>query len=256
MSGAAPEGADPFSVAGRHAWVVGATGGIGRASAVALARAGARVHLVGRSADRLAEVASAMAEAGLSADVHPCDIADTDAVRGMFEGAPVEVVVNAAGLNIPQLVEEVRPEDFDTVFDVNVRSTFFVAQEAVRAMRSGGTRGSIILVTSQMGHVGGLKRTVYCGSKWAVEGMVRALGAELAPEGIRVNTVAPTFVDTPMTHASLAEPSFHDFVMGHIPMGKLAQPEDVAAAVVFLAGPGSGMITGTSIVIDGGWTAV
>lgn len=239
-------------LSGRHAWVTGGGSGIGLASAVALAAAGAQVHLVGRNRERLEEAAAQVAGA---AQVHAVDVTDTAAVAELFADAQVDILVDSAGRNIPKVLDEVTEADFDAVFDVNVRASFFVVQHAVRAMRRTGTKGSIILISSQMGHVGGPKRIVYCGSKWALEGMTRALALELAPEGIRVNTVAPTFVDTELTQSSFAEPGFREFVLSSIPMGVMAQPQDVAAAVEFLAGDGSRMITGTSIMVDGGWTA-
>lgn len=244
------------ALAGKHAWVTGGGGGIGRASALALARAGAHVHLVGRSAARLDSAADSIASAlGSRPDTHPLDVTDVAAVTDLFDGATVDVLVNSAGTNIPQHLDEVTPDDFDTVFDVNVRAAFFVTQRAVRAMRREGTSGSIIMISSQMGHVGGPKRSVYCGSKWAVEGMTHALALELAPEGIRVNTVAPTFVETELTREFFEDANFRQFVLGSIPMGKMAQADDVAAAVEFLASDSARMITGTSIRVDGGWTA-
>ncbi|MFZ2526166.1 MAG: SDR family oxidoreductase [Rhodococcus sp. (in: high G+C Gram-positive bacteria)] len=245
-----------ISLTGKHAWVTGGGGDIGRASALALARAGAHVHLIGRNADRLDSAAADIASVvGRRPETYPLDVTDIDTVTELFQGATVDVLVNSAGTNIPQNLDEVRADDFDTVFDVNVRAAYFVTQQAVRAMRRDGRRGSIIMISSQMGHVGGPKRSVYCGSKWAVEGMTRALALELGPEGIRVNTVAPTFVETEMTREFFEDAAFREFVLGSIPLGMMAQSADVAAAVEFLAGDASRMITGTSIRVDGGWTA-
>ncbi|MFD4407847.1 SDR family NAD(P)-dependent oxidoreductase [Nocardia sp. NPDC058499] len=254
----APEPFHPTdtSLTGKHAWVTGGGGDIGRASALALARAGAHLHLIGRNADRLdlaaADIASAV---GRSPAIYPFDVTDIVAVTELFQTATVDVLVNSAGTNIPQHLDEVRAADFDTVFGVNVRAAFFVTQQAVRAMRRDGRPGSIIMISSQMGHVGGPKRSVYCGSKWAVEGMTRALALEVASDHIRVNTVAPTFVETEMTREFLEDASFRQFVLGSIPLGTMAKPDDVAAAVEFLARDSSRMITGTSIRVDGGWTA-
>ncbi|MFV0252032.1 MAG: SDR family NAD(P)-dependent oxidoreductase [Beutenbergiaceae bacterium] len=235
--------------------MTGGGGDIGRASAIALARAGARVHLIGRTVARLEAAATDIDAVGGQARIHPVDVTDTAAVQRLFQGSAVDVLVNSAGTNIPQPLDAVRPQDFDTIFDVNVRAAFFVTQQAVQAMRHDRRPGSIIMISSQMGHVGGPKRAVYCGSKWAVEGMTRAMALELAPEQIRINTVAPTFVETAMTREYLKDPDFKQFVLGAIPMGAMAQPADVAAAVLFLAGDGARMITGTSVRVDGGWTA-
>ncbi|WP_218043612.1 SDR family NAD(P)-dependent oxidoreductase [Paramicrobacterium fandaimingii] len=235
--------------------MTGGGGDIGRASAIALARAGAHVHLIGRTAERLMDAASEIDAFGGRASTLQLDVTDAAAVEETFGAASVDVLVNSAGTNIPQLLDDVRPADFDALFDVNVKASFFVTQQAVRAMRREHRSGSVIMISSQMGHVGGPKRALYCGTKWAIEGMTRALALELAPEGIRVNTVAPTFVETEMTRAYLEDPEFKDFVLGSIPMGMMARPDDVAGAVRFLAEDASRMITGTSIRVDGGWTA-
>jgi NAD(P)-dependent dehydrogenase (short-subunit alcohol dehydrogenase family) len=163
--------------------------------------------------------------------------------------------VNNAGTNIPEPFLDVTLDHLDTILNLNVRGAFLMAQAVVRGMLDRGHGGSIIHMSSQMGHVGAPNRTVYCASKHAIEGLTKAMGVELAPHGIRVNSVGPTFIDTPLTRPFFENEEFSRDTMGRIPMGKLGQVEDVADAVVYLAAPASSMVTGTSLVVDGGWTA-
>jgi NAD(P)-dependent dehydrogenase (short-subunit alcohol dehydrogenase family) len=167
----------------------------------------------------------------------------------------LDILVNNAGGNRPAPFLDVTREDFDRLVDLNVRSLFFASQAALRKMVQLGVKGSIINMSSQMGHVGLPRRTVYCLTKHAVEGLTKALALEAAPFGIRVNTVAPTFVRTPMTEGYFADDQFTEFVHSHIPLGRCATPEDVADAVTFLASDAASSVTGTSLRVDGGWTA-
>ena len=247
--------AEAFNLAGMHAWVTGAGGGIGRASAVLLAELGACVHLVGRTEATLAATQDAIGELGAESSIHVGDVTDTDFLGRLFQPHAVDVLVNSAGVNIPQKIADVTPESFATVIGVNLTAAFFVTQAAVAEMRRHGRGGSIVSISSQMGHVGGPDRTAYCASKWGLEGMTRAMALELAPEGIRVNTVAPTFVDTELAARSFAKPGFREWVLGKIPSGRLLSVEEVAFAVAFLAAPASGLTTGSSLLTDGGWTA-
>jgi NAD(P)-dependent dehydrogenase (short-subunit alcohol dehydrogenase family) len=242
-------------LAGKHAWVTGAGSGIGRASAVALARLGATAHLVGRTAESLHATSRMVGEYGGSAEVHPGDVTDGGFVSSVMAGRRVDVLVNSAGRNIAQLVDDITAHTYAAVMDVNVAAVLFVTQQAVARMREHGEGGSIVSIGSQMGHVGGPQRTLYCTSKWALEGMTKALALELAGEGIRVNTVAPTFVETELTAQSLAKPEFRDWVLGEIPLRRLGTVDEVAAAVAYLAGPASSLTTGSSLLVDGGWTA-
>ena len=243
------------SLTGKHAWVTGAGSGIGRASAVALARLGATVHLVGRTAESLKETAQQIEEYGGSAVVRPGDVTDASFVSTMMAGERVDVLVNSAGRNIAARLEEITPQTFAAVMGVNVEALLFVTQQAVARMRVQGHGGSIVSIGSQMGHVGGPQRILYCSSKWALEGMTKALALELASEGIRVNTVAPTFVQTELTARSLADPEFRAWVLGEIPLRRLGTVDEVAAAVAYLASPASSLTTGSSLLVDGGWTA-
>ncbi|MEA2408069.1 MAG: hypothetical protein QOE69_2188 [Thermoleophilaceae bacterium] len=251
MSAAAPQPLD-----GLRAVVTGAGGGIGAGCAAALAEAGAELVLVGRSRARLAAAAAAVEAAGRSADCRECDVTDVTAVAKTFAAlGAVDVLVNSAGANIPEPFLEVTEEHFDSLVALNLKGVFSVTQAAVRAMLAVGTRGSVVNISSQMGHVGDVNRSVYCATKHAVEGLTKALAVELAPHGIRVNTVAPTFVETPMTAPFFADGTFRDSVESRIPLGRIGTVEDVVGAVVFLASPAAGLITGTSLLVDGGWTA-
>jgi NAD(P)-dependent dehydrogenase (short-subunit alcohol dehydrogenase family) len=245
-----------FSRPGSVAVVTGASHGIGLACARRLALHGCEVVLVSRTADSLAEVEQHFTSEGLKARSAVCDVCDLDAFAALINGLDrLDVLVNNAGGNRPAPFVEITRQDFDWLVDLNVRSVFFASQAALRKMIQTGAKGSIINMSSQMGHVGLPKRTVYCLTKHAIEGFTKALALEAAPFGIRVNTVAPTFVLTPMTEGYFADPEFAEFVHSRIPLGRCATPEDVADAVVFLASDAAASITGTSLRVDGGWTA-
>ena len=239
---------------GKHVVVAGASRGIGAACAVACAEAGARaVTLLGRSAERLAPAVDAVTGAGAEASAVACELTDTGDIESTFAAiGPHDVLVHAAGTNRPQPFEDVAPETFDELFDVNVRGAFFTAQASAGRLRRGG---AIVFISSQMGHVGARERTVYCASKHAVEGLVKALAVELAEREIRVVSVAPTFVETDLTRGWLEDPEIGPALLAQIPQGRFGTVEEVAATVVFAASPAAGMVTGSSIVVDGGWTA-
>jgi NAD(P)-dependent dehydrogenase (short-subunit alcohol dehydrogenase family) len=255
------EGALPrtpsFRLDGRRALVTGAGRGIGRAAAAALAEAGAHVVLVSRTAAELEALAEAIQRAGGSAEPLLLDVADVAAMRTAIAAQPAfDVLVNNAGTNRPAPFLEVTLEDYDAITDLNVRAAFFVAQAAARRIVEAGVRGSIINVSSQMGHVGGETRTVYCASKHALEGLTKAMALDLAPHGIRVNTLCPTFLLTPLTAPFFANAAFRARTLARIPLGRLGAVEDLMGAIVFLASDASALMTGTSLIIDGGWTAV
>ena len=169
--------------------------------------------------------------------------------------APFQILVNNAGTNRPALAVDVSEADYDAVMAINVKGAFFVAREVARRLIGAGLAGSIIQVSSQMGHVGSPRRSVYCASKHAIEGMTKALAWELGPHGIRVNTLCPTFIETAMTRAQLQQPEFRDFVLSKIALGRVGQLADVMGPVVFLASDASAMVTGSALLVDGGWTA-
>jgi NAD(P)-dependent dehydrogenase (short-subunit alcohol dehydrogenase family) len=242
-------------LAGRTALVTGAGRGIGRGCAIALAEAGADLVLVSRSPDELEEVAGEVRALGRSARPVALDVTDAKSIRHLILELPaLDVLVVSAGANIPEPLLEVSEEHLDALLSLNVRATFVTVQAAARRMLESGP-GSIVLVSSQMGHVGAAGRTVYCTAKHAVEGLTKAAALELAPHGIRVNTVAPTFVETSMTAPFLAEAGFRAEVERRIPLGRLGRVEDVTAGVVFLASDAAALVTGTSLLVDGGWTA-
>jgi NAD(P)-dependent dehydrogenase (short-subunit alcohol dehydrogenase family) len=241
---------------GRVAVITGAGRGLGRACAFALAGAGAEVVLVSRTESDLKQVASDILAEGGTARPLVCDVSDMDDIRDKISRLDrIDILVNNAGTNAPEPFIDVSEENFDKVMDLNVRSAFFVSQTAARKMVDQGNGGSIIHMSSQMGHVGAPTRTVYCTSKHAIEGLTKAMGVELAPHKVRVNSIGPTFILTPMTAPYFENEAFRNDTLKRIPMGELGHMEDIMGAVVFLASPASALITGSSIVIDGGWTA-
>lgn len=245
-----------FDLDGRRALVTGAGRGIGLAMAAALARAGAAVTLVARSADEIEAAAQAMRDEGCTAESVVLDVGDIAAVHVFFESRPgFQVLVNNAGTNRPMPVWDVSEEDYDAVLGLNLKGAFFVAQAAARRLMAERSAGSLIHIGSQMGHVGGPRRTLYCASKWGLEGMNKALALDLAPYGIRSNVIAPTFIQTPMTKPFLDDEAFRADVLSRIKLGRIGTVEDLMGAAVFLASDASSLVTGTSMLIDGGWTA-
>jgi NAD(P)-dependent dehydrogenase (short-subunit alcohol dehydrogenase family) len=242
-----------FRLDGRRAIVTGAGRGIGLAAAAALGKAGAQVTLVSRTAS---EVQEAAAQIGDNATAAVLDVSDIAAVSAFFtERSAFNILVNNAGTNRPKPMWDVSEGDFDTVFDLNVKSAFFVTQACVQKMIAEGIQGSLIHIGSQMGHVGGPNRSLYCGSKWALEGMNKAFALDLAIHGIRSNTIAPTFIETPLTKPYFEDPTFKANVLSKIKLGRIGRVEDLMGAILFLASDASALMTGTSMVIDGGWTA-
>ncbi len=245
-----------FRLDGREALVTGAGRGLGLAMAAALADAGARVTLVARTGSEIEAAAKAIIDAGGSAQAVTLDVSDVEATADMVAAhGPFQVLVNNAGTNRPQPLVDITEEDYDAVAGLNVRSAIFVAQSVARGLIDAGLPGSIINISSQMGHVGGPNRTVYCATKHALEGATKAMAWELGEHGIRVNTICPTFVETDMTRHMLDDPDFLGWVTHKIALGRVGRPEDVMGAAVFLASDASSLITGSAIMVDGGWTA-
>ena len=237
-------------LSGKQAVVTGGSKGLGRAICVALAQAGAAVTAVAREPAALSELAAEYPDI----QTWQADVNDP-AFGAELAQRRVDIFVNNAGTNSPMPMIDVPIDVLDQMLNLNVRAAYLAAQGAARSMVQAGTGGAIINMTSQMGHVGSPGRTVYCMTKHALEGLTKAMAVELAPHNIRVNSVAPTFIETPMTAPMLAKPEFRAFVDNMIPLGRIGKPDDVAAAVTYLASPAADMVTGTSLLVDGGWTA-
>jgi NAD(P)-dependent dehydrogenase (short-subunit alcohol dehydrogenase family) len=245
-----------FRLDGKRALVTGAGRGLGLAAASALADAGAYVTLAARTTSEVEQASAAIRARGQHAEPLTLDVCDVDAVRHAIATLPpFDVLVNNAGTNKPAPFVDVRVEDFDLVFSLNVRAAYFVAQAVARRLVEAKKSGSIINMSSQMGHVGGQTRTVYCATKHAMEGFTKAMAIELAPHKIRVNTLAPTFIETPMTRPFFQNDAFRKDTLQRIKLGRLGQLEDLTGAIVFLASDASALMTGSSLVVDGGWTA-
>jgi NAD(P)-dependent dehydrogenase (short-subunit alcohol dehydrogenase family) len=249
-----------FRLDGQIALVTGAGRGIGAEAAVALAGAGAEVILLSRTKADLDAVAQRITEQKGHATTIVCDVNDGPRVRTEIEKLHrLDILVNNAGSNIPEPFVDVAEDHLDRVLDLNVRAAFLVAQAAVRKMLEAPDRrekgGSVIHISSQMGHVGSPRRTVYCMTKHAIEGLTKAMAVELAPQNIRVNAIGPTFLETPLTATFFADPEFRTWALNRIPMGRIGRMDEVTGAIVFLASPAASLITGASLTIDGGWTA-
>jgi NAD(P)-dependent dehydrogenase (short-subunit alcohol dehydrogenase family) len=245
-----------FRLDGRRAVVTGAGRGIGLALAAALAEAGAEVTLIARTAAEIEAGAQAVRDTGGRAEAACLDVADIKAVAAFFAERPAfDVLVNNAGTNRPKPMLDVDEADFDAVIDLNLKSAFFVAQAGARRMVEDGVKGSLIHIGSQMGHVGGPKRSLYCASKWALEGMSKAIALDLAGHGIRSNTIAPTFIETPLTKPFFEDETFRASVLDKIKLGRIGTVEDLMGAALFLACDAAALVTGTSLIVDGGWTA-
>jgi NAD(P)-dependent dehydrogenase (short-subunit alcohol dehydrogenase family) len=249
-----------FRLDGRVALVTGAGQGLGASISIAYAKAGASVVLLGRTESYLKDTADAIRKAGGEASLIVCDVTNDEKLRKAFSGLDrLDILVNNAGTNFPEPFIEVSDDHLDAMLDLNVRACFVAAQAAVQVMLKSADLAehgaSVVNMSSQMGHVGSPNRTVYCMTKHAVEGLTKAMAVELADKNIRVNSIGPTFSETPMVQRIVDTPEKKEFVTSRIPMGRLAKLEDIAAAAVYLASPAASMVTGTHLIVDGGWTA-
>ncbi|HZD90538.1 MAG TPA: SDR family oxidoreductase [Pseudolabrys sp.] len=245
-----------FRIDGRRALVTGAGRGIGLTAASALADAGAHVTLAARTTKEIEEAAEAIRARGQEADALTLDVTDIDAVRQVLTArAPYQILVNNAGMNRPAMLLDVTVADFDAIMNLNVRAAFFMVQTVAMRLVDEKLPGSIINISSQMGHVGAARRAVYCASKHAMEGFTKAMAIELAPHNIRVNSLGPTFLETPMTKPFFENKAFRDEVLSKIKLGRLGQLEELSGAIVFLASDASSLMTGSAVKLDGGWTA-
>ena len=245
-----------FRIDGQRALVTGASRGVGLASAVALAQAGAAVTLVARSEPELKDVCSEIRAAGGQCDYLVLDVTDSRAVnKQLGERGPYQILVNNAGMNRPKPLVELEDDDIDAVLNLNVKAAFYVTRVVTKGLLAASLPGSIINISSQMGVVGSPRRTLYCASKHAIEGMTKALAWELGHSNIRVNTICPTFIETAMTAGMFEDATFRSWVTSRIALGRVGQVEEVMGAIVFLASQASSLITGSALMLDGGWIA-
>jgi NAD(P)-dependent dehydrogenase (short-subunit alcohol dehydrogenase family) len=245
-----------FELEGKRALITGAGRGIGLAAAAALAQAGAEVTLVARSENEIQKAAEAINASGGIAHFESLDVSRLDSVNEFFTGRPAfDILVNNAGTNRPKPLIDVTEDDYDAVLDLNLKSAIFASQACAKRMIDGKVKGSIIHISSQLGHVGSPNRSLYCASKWGLEGFNKALALELAPHGIRSNTICPTYTETPLTKPYFEDQSFLAGVLEKIKLGRIGQVEDLMGPVVFLASEASALMTGSSMMLDGGWTA-
>ncbi len=245
-----------FRLDGRRALVAGASSGIGAACAVALAEQGAEVTLCARREPELRALANEMRAAGLTVEALSLDITDIAATEAALAARPAfDVLVNSAGLARHSPAIDTTPEDYDAVSNLNVRAAYFLTRTVAKRLIAESKPGSLINITSQMAHVGGVDRAVYSATKHAVEGMTKSMAIEWGPHGIRVNTIAPTFIRTALTAATFANPERAAWIASKIKLNRVGEVEDIMGAVAFLASDAAALITGTSLIVDGGWTA-
>lgn len=245
-----------FRLDGMRALVAGASSGIGAACAVALGQAGAEVTLVARRADALHDLVAEMTRDGLRAAALPLDVTDVGAVRAaLADRDPYDILVNSAGMSRPLPAADTTLENFDIIAGVNIRGAYFLTQAVARGLLAAGKPGSLINISSQMGLVGGVDRAVYAATKHAVEGFTKSMAIEWGPAGIRVNTICPTFIRTALTESTFENPERRAWIEDKIKLGRVGEVEDIMGAVVFLASKASALVTGTALVVDGGWTA-
>jgi NAD(P)-dependent dehydrogenase (short-subunit alcohol dehydrogenase family) len=248
--------APSFRLDGKRALVSGAGRGIGLAAASVLADAGAHVTLAARTRDEIEEAAAAIRARGQQAGTLVLDVTDLPAMQAAIAAAaPFNILINNAGTNRPKPLLDVTIEDYDAIMGLNVRAAYFVAQAVARRLIEAKQSGSIVNISSQMGHVGAARRTVYCASKHAMEGFTKAMAIELAPHDIRVNSLGPTFIETPLTRPFFQNEAFRKEVLSKIKLGRIGQMDELTGAIVFLASDASRLMTGSALVVDGGWTA-
>ncbi len=245
-----------FKLNGQRALVTGASSGIGQGCAVALAEAGAHVVLAARGLERLNGTVDAIRELGYSCEALALDVAEVEATQAALENQqPFNILVNSAGLAIHSPAVDTQIADFDTVMNINLRGAYFLTTAVAKGLKASGQPGSLINISSQMAHVGGVDRAVYCASKFAVEGFTKAMAIEWGSAGIRVNTICPTFIRTPLTEQTFDQPERVAWIKEKIKLGRTGVVEDIMGSVLYLASDASSLVTGTALMVDGGWTA-
>ena len=245
-----------FRLDGKRALVAGGSSGLGLAAAAALAQAGAHTVIAARREPELRAVVDSLSEQGLDAEALVLDISDIDATRdAVRSGGPLDILVNSAGTARHTPALDTTPEDYDAVQNVNLRGAYFLTQAVARGLIDAGRPGSLMNISSQMGVIGGPERAVYCATKHGLEGFTKSMAIELGPHGIRVNTICPTFFRTPLAAQTLDRPEMRDWVLSKIKLGRVGEVQDIMGPVVYLASDASAMVTGTSHLVDGGWTA-
>ena len=245
-----------FRLDGKRALVTGAGRGIGAAAAAVFAQAGAFVTLCARNGGEVEARADEIRRAGYQADAFALDVCDIATMRREIEArGPFDILLNNAGTNRIRSIVEVSEEDYDAVLDLNLKAALFVGQAVAKGLLAAAKPGTIINVSSQMGHVGGGGRSLYSASKFGLEGLTRCMAIDLAPHGIRVNTICPTFIDTALTRPILDTPGTRDHVLSRIKLGRLGRMEELSGALLLLASDASTLMTGSSVMVDGGWTA-
>lgn len=245
-----------FHLDGKRALVAGGSSGIGLACAVALAQVGAEVTIAARNAQKLKAVVDEMAAAGIAAQALEMDVADVAATEAsVLARGPFDVLVNSAGLAIHAPAVDTTERDFDAVANINIKGAYFLTRAVAKGLLAANKPGSLINITSQMALVGGIDRAVYCASKHAVEGFTKAMAIEWGKQGIRVNTIGPTFIRTPLTEQTFSNPERVAWIMEKIKLGRVGEVTDIMGPVVYLASDASGLMTGSHLSIDGGWTA-
>ncbi len=244
-----------FRLDGRRALVTGASSGIGLGAAVALAGAGAEVWMVARREAELHAARDAIRATGAKAEARAADITDPAAVAGLMADGPFDVLVNAAGLARHSPALDTTSEDYDAAFALNLRAAYFLTREVARGLIAAERPGSLVNISSQMGHVAGPDRAVYAATKHGLEGMTKAMAIEWGRHGIRVNTLCPTFIRTPLAEQTLAIPERRAWIESKIKLGRVGEIADIMGPVIFLASDASALVTGSALMVDGGWTA-
>ena len=245
-----------FRLDGKKALITGAGRGIGAAAASIFAQAGAAVTLCARTASEVETLAEEIRTAGLAADAFALDANDIAAMAHEIAArGPFDILLNNAGTNRIRPIPQISEVDYDTVLNLNLKAALFAAQAVAKGLLDAKKPGSIINVSSQMGHVGGAGRSLYCASKFALEGVTKCMAIELAPHGIRVNTICPTFIETALTRPILDKPGTRDYVLSRIKLGRLGRIDELSGALLLLASDASTLMTGSALMVDGGWTA-